>query len=412
MPRNSDVADQLDLLADLSEIRGDDSFRVSAYRRAATRVRETAAPVAELAVAGRAKELQGIGKTIEEKIVQIIEHGEIEALTRRKAEIPHEVVLFMRLPGLGPKSAKKIWQELGITTLDGLREAAEAQRLRALPGMGAKTEENVLHALAQPAAAEEPKRTLLGRALPVAEGGRLGAGRASGLRPGLDRRQRAPLPGDRPRPRHHRDRQRPGRADRLLHEAALGRGRRGEGADEGDGRLARRLPLRPARRAARVLRQPAPALHRLEGSQRRAARGRRAAQALRLRVRRGEHRDRREVHRAHRGGAVPLPRLRLHPAGAARELRRARGGAERRAAGARRAGRPARRPAHAHGLVGRREEHARGDGARRDRARLRLLRDHRPLALPARGAARAAGRGDRARCRSRSRRSGSSAASR
>ena len=130
-------------------------------------MRETAAPVAELAVAGRAKELQGIGKTIEEKIVQIVEHGEIQALTRRKAEIPDEVVLFMRLPGLGPKSAKKIWQELGITTLEELREAAEAQRLRALPGMGAKTEENVLRALAEPAAAEEPKRTLLGRALPA-----------------------------------------------------------------------------------------------------------------------------------------------------------------------------------------------------------------------------------------------------
>src|SRR6185503_8700828 len=127
LPRNSDVADQLDLLADLSEIRGDDSFRVSAYRRAATRVRETAAPVAELALAGRAKELQGIGRTIEEKIVQIVETGEIEALTKRKAEIPDEVVLFMRLPGLGPKSARKICKELGITTLEGLREAAEAQ---------------------------------------------------------------------------------------------------------------------------------------------------------------------------------------------------------------------------------------------------------------------------------------------
>jgi DNA polymerase (family X) len=167
LPRNADVADQLDLLADLSEIRGDDSFRVSAYRRAATRVRETAAPVAELALAGRAKELQGIGKTIEEKIIQIVETGEIEALTRRKQEIPGEVVLFVRLPGLGPKSAKKIWKELGITTLEGLREAAEAQRLRALPGMGAKTEENILRALAEPAASEEPQRTLLGRALPV-----------------------------------------------------------------------------------------------------------------------------------------------------------------------------------------------------------------------------------------------------
>ncbi len=169
LPRNADVADQLDLLADLSEIRGDDSFRVGAYRRAATRVRETSAPVAELALSGRAKELQGIGKTIEEKIVEIVQDGEIHALTRRKAEIPDEVVLFMRLPGLGPKSAKKIWQELGITTLEQLREAAEAQRLRALPGMGAKTEENVLSALAAPAAAEEPRRALLGRALPALE---------------------------------------------------------------------------------------------------------------------------------------------------------------------------------------------------------------------------------------------------
>jgi DNA polymerase (family 10) len=167
LPRNADVADQLDLLADLSEIRGDDSFRVSAYRRAATRVRETSAPVAELALSGRAKELQGIGKTIEEKIVEIVQDGEIHALTRRKAEIPGEVVLFTRLPGLGPKSAKKIWKELGITTLAELRQAAEAQQLRVLPGMGSKTEENVLRALDEPAAAEEPRRTLLGRALPA-----------------------------------------------------------------------------------------------------------------------------------------------------------------------------------------------------------------------------------------------------
>ncbi len=73
----------------------------------------------------------------------------------------------MRLPGLGPKSARKIWQQLGITTLEELRHAAESQQLRVLPGMGGKTEENVLRALAAPAAAEEPRRTLVGRALPA-----------------------------------------------------------------------------------------------------------------------------------------------------------------------------------------------------------------------------------------------------
>jgi DNA polymerase (family X) len=141
--------------------RGDDS--------AAQRVRETSAPVAELAVAGRATDLQGIGKTIEGKIIEIVRDGEIHALTRRKAEVPGELVLFMRLPGLGPKSARKIWQELGITTLEELRHAAESQQLRALPGMGGKTEENVLRALAAPAAADEPRRTLGGRALPALE---------------------------------------------------------------------------------------------------------------------------------------------------------------------------------------------------------------------------------------------------
>jgi DNA polymerase (family 10) len=167
LPRNADVADQLDLLADLCEIGGEDSFRVTAYRRAALRVRETPTQVAQLALDGRAKELQGIGKTIEAKIIEIIEDGEIHALTKRKAVIPGEVPLFTRLPGLGPKSARKIWQELGVTTLEELKAAAEAHRLRTLSGMGAKTEETVLKALAAPAAADEPRRTLLGRALPA-----------------------------------------------------------------------------------------------------------------------------------------------------------------------------------------------------------------------------------------------------
>jgi DNA polymerase (family 10) len=167
LPGNADVADQLDLLADISEIRGEDSFRVSAYRRAAQRVRESSSLVAQLAVDGKAKDLNGIGQTIENKIVEIIEDGEIHALTKRKAEIPADVVRFTKLPGLGPKTARKIWQELGVTTVAELKEAAEAHRLRTLAGVGAKLEENVIRALEAPAPAEEPKRTLLGKALPA-----------------------------------------------------------------------------------------------------------------------------------------------------------------------------------------------------------------------------------------------------
>jgi DNA polymerase (family 10) len=164
LPRNVDVAEQLELLADLLELEGEASFRVLAYRRAATRIRETAGSVAELALAGRAKELQGIGKTIEEKIVQVVEDGEMHALTKRKKIIPPEVVSFMRLPGLGPKTAARIWQELGVTTIEELKSAAEHEQLRTLAGLGAKTEERILKALAEKK--QEPSdRRLLGDGL-------------------------------------------------------------------------------------------------------------------------------------------------------------------------------------------------------------------------------------------------------
>ena len=139
LPRNADVAEQFDLLADLLELEGAESFRVLAYRRAATRMKETSGSIAQLALDGRAKELQGIGKTIEEKIVQIVEHGEIEALAKRRATVPPEVVLFMRLPGLGPKTAARIWKELGVSTLEELKAAAEGERLRGLAGLGPKS---------------------------------------------------------------------------------------------------------------------------------------------------------------------------------------------------------------------------------------------------------------------------------
>ncbi|HET8743281.1 MAG TPA: DNA polymerase/3'-5' exonuclease PolX [Gaiella sp.] len=167
LPRNSDVADALEDLADVSEILGEQGFRVLAYRRAATRIRETAASIAELALAGRAKELPGIGATIEAKIVELAETGSMAALEKRRAEVPDEVTQFLRLPGLGPKTAARIWRELGVTTLEELRAAAEQQRVRTLQGLGAKSEERILGALAKGFGPEPERRGLLGVGLPV-----------------------------------------------------------------------------------------------------------------------------------------------------------------------------------------------------------------------------------------------------
>jgi DNA polymerase (family X) len=166
LPRNDQLAAQFELLGDLMELEGADGFRISAYRKAAARIRETPTSVAQLALEGRAKQLQDIGKTIEAKIVEVVSDGEIHALTKRKAEVPAEVATFMRLPGLGPKTARRIWQELGITTAVDLKAAAEAQQLRGHAGIGPGTEEKIAAALALPKATEGPHRALLGTTLP------------------------------------------------------------------------------------------------------------------------------------------------------------------------------------------------------------------------------------------------------
>ncbi len=167
LPRNGELADQLDLLADLSEILEEESFKVVAYRRAAGRIRESPLPIAELALDGRAKELPGIGKTIENKVVEVVEDGEMHALTKRRGLVPAGVVEFLRLPGVGPKTAARIWTQLGITSLDGLKSAAEEGRLRDLSGMGARSEEKILKALEAGVGDKAETRRLLGHALPA-----------------------------------------------------------------------------------------------------------------------------------------------------------------------------------------------------------------------------------------------------
>jgi DNA polymerase (family X) len=167
LPRNGELADQLDLLADLSEILEEESFKVVAYRRAAGRIRESPLPIAELALDGRAKELPGIGRTIENKVVEVVEDGEMHALAKRRGLVPAGVVEFLRLPGVGPKTAARIWTQLGITSLDGLRSAAKEGRLRDLSGMGVRSEEKILKALEAGVGDKAESRRLLGHALPA-----------------------------------------------------------------------------------------------------------------------------------------------------------------------------------------------------------------------------------------------------
>ncbi len=124
--------------------------------------------MAQLAIEGKATRLSGIGGTIEKKIVEYSETGDLQALAKLRDRIPPGLVEVMHVPGLGPKTARRLWQELGVSSADELRAAAEAHRLRELPGLGAKTEERVLQALAEVPAngGGGSCRALLGRALP------------------------------------------------------------------------------------------------------------------------------------------------------------------------------------------------------------------------------------------------------
>ena len=167
---NAEIAAALEELGVLYELDGAVKYRVLAYGAAAKAIRESPVSVAELAAAGRATELPGVGKTLAEKIDALIETGEIPAAAKLKAKFPPSLIEVTRVPGLGAKTARRLFEELGVTTLDDLKRAAEAQKIRGLKGLGAKVEENVLaniERLGEPG--EASGRVLLSAARPIAE---------------------------------------------------------------------------------------------------------------------------------------------------------------------------------------------------------------------------------------------------
>jgi DNA polymerase (family 10) len=167
--RNGEIAEAFEELASLYELDGAVVYRVVAYRNAAKAIREAGVSVEELAKQGRAVELAGVGKTIAEKIDALLETGSIPSADKLKQRIPSGLVEITRIPGLGPKRAKLLHDELGIATLAELREAAEAGRLQDVKGFGKKAEDNLLAAFAAGADGRPRERMLLSKALPVAE---------------------------------------------------------------------------------------------------------------------------------------------------------------------------------------------------------------------------------------------------
>jgi DNA polymerase (family 10) len=167
---NAEIAAAFEELGDLYELDGAVSYRVIAYRTAAKAVRDASVSVMTLTREGRVTELPGIGKTLEEKLHALDETGDIPAAQKLRAKFPAGLIAVMHLPNFGPKRARVLYDELGVDSLEKLRDVAEAGQIRKLRGFGTKVEENLLRVLAEHADGDGPApRILLSRALPVAE---------------------------------------------------------------------------------------------------------------------------------------------------------------------------------------------------------------------------------------------------
>jgi DNA polymerase (family X) len=167
--RNGEIAEAFEELASLYELDGAVVYRVVAYRNAAKAIREAGVSVAELAKQGRAEELAGVGRTIAEKIDALLETGSIPSADKLKQRIPAGLVEVTRIPGLGPKRAKLLHDQIGVSSIEDLKRAAESGQLKDVRGFGKKAEENVLAAFAAGADGRPKARMILSKALPVGE---------------------------------------------------------------------------------------------------------------------------------------------------------------------------------------------------------------------------------------------------
>jgi len=164
---NHEVAEMFSAIADLMEILDEDRFRVQAYRRASDAIRDLPAPLATYRDRGELEAIPGVGKAIAGKISELLDTGELQYYNRLQEKAPPGVRELLRVPGVGPRTAGRLYRELGITSLAELKRAAEEGRLATLKGFGAKMIEGILQGIS--VAERQERRMLLAHALETAE---------------------------------------------------------------------------------------------------------------------------------------------------------------------------------------------------------------------------------------------------
>ena len=167
-PANGEIAQLFDNLAALLEMQGDSAFKTRAYRRAAETIRQLPFPLGQAVLDGqKLTGIPGIGKTISDKIRELVATGQVQTYERVRAQLPDGVLDLLSIPGIGPKTAMLIASDVGVTTIEGVEQAAADGRLAALPRMGQRAADSILRHLR--AARAMTGRTPIGEALPAAE---------------------------------------------------------------------------------------------------------------------------------------------------------------------------------------------------------------------------------------------------
>ena len=168
-PTNEEIAELFDNLGTMLEMQGESVFKIRAYQRAARAIEGLAFPLAQSVNDGqKLTGIPGIGKAISEKIHELVTTGKVQTYERVRAELPEGALELLAIPGIGPKTAVLIGRELGISTVEGVEQAARDGRLASLPRMGKRAVDSILRHI-QAARTMGNERTPIGNALPTAE---------------------------------------------------------------------------------------------------------------------------------------------------------------------------------------------------------------------------------------------------
>lgn len=154
----------LEKIAVYMELKGENTFKISAYRRAAQGLERDERSLNEI---DDFTTIKGIGKGTNSVIVEYIENGTSETLEELKKEVPETLIPLMNLPGLGGKKLSKLYQELGVTNIESLKEACKNGKVEELPGFGKKTVQNILQSIEE--SGKRPERIPIAIMLPLTE---------------------------------------------------------------------------------------------------------------------------------------------------------------------------------------------------------------------------------------------------